>query len=257
MDNENEIDATVTDAPYELLVLLEAAKAGDAEKRNRLIEKYKPFILSAASDTCGRYLIIGHDDEISIALMAFNEAINAYDAQKQAGFLSFARNVIKRRLIDYFRKESRRDGEILTSDFVDMDEERETNSWERKFAEDAHHERLAVEDRRDEIERFSEELLAMGISFKEIAESAPKHEDARLRAMELASMVVENPMLRQFLLEKKILPIKKLTLMAECSTKTIERQRKYIIAVAIVLMGDYHYLGEYIKIPQSQKEKGV
>ncbi len=245
-------DETVkSDAPYEMLELLTAAKNGDEKKRNRLIEKYRPFILSAASDSCGRYLVIGHDDEISIALMAFNEAIDAYDAEKQAGFLSFARNVIKRRLIDFFRKESRRDNEILTSDFVEMDEERESNSWERKIAEEVHQEKQAVEDRRDEIQRFSEELSAMGLSFPEIVAAAPKHEDARLRAMELAAMVVENPMLKQFLLEKKTIPIKKMTQMADCSAKTIERQRKYIVAVAIVLMGDYHYLGEYIKVPQS------
>ena len=91
----------------------------------------------------------------------------------------------------------------------------------------------------------------MGITFKEIVDCSPKHEDARLRAMELASIVVGNPMLKQFLLEKRTIPIKKLTQLADCSAKTVERQRKYIIAVAIVLMGDYHYLGEYIKIPQT------
>jgi len=247
---ENE-EIVKPEAPYELIVLLTAAKNGDGEKRNKLIEKYRPFVLSAASDTCGRYLIIGHDDEISIALMAFNEAIDAYDPDKQAGFLGFARNVIKRRLIDFFRKESRRDGEILTSDFVEMDEEKESTSWENKIAEDIHQEKRAAEDRRDEIQRFSEELGEMGITFKEIVDCSPKHEDARLRAMELASIVVGNPMLKQFLLEKRTIPIKKLTQLADCSAKTVERQRKYIIAVAIVLMGDYHYLGEYIKIPQT------
>jgi RNA polymerase sigma factor len=31
------------------------------------------------------------------------------------------------------------------------------------------------------------------------------------------------------------------------SRKTLERHRKYIIAIVLVLSGDYHYLREYIQ----------
>jgi RNA polymerase sigma factor len=53
--------------------------------------------------------------------------------------------------------------------------------------------------------------------------------------------------LLKWLFRKKQLPIKQLQNMAEVSRKTIERNRKYIIAVAIILAGDYVYLKEYIK----------
>jgi len=52
----------------------------------------------------GRYVAYGQDDELSIALMAFVEAIRSYDVSK-GNFLSFSQNVIKRRIIDYYRKE--------------------------------------------------------------------------------------------------------------------------------------------------------
>ncbi len=49
----------------------------------------------------------GIDEELSIALMAFNEAIDGYDTSK-GSFLSFAKLVINRRLIDYLRKKTKR-----------------------------------------------------------------------------------------------------------------------------------------------------
>jgi RNA polymerase sigma factor len=35
--------------------------------------------------------------------------------------------------------------------------------------------------------------------------------------------------------------------MVKVSRKTIERNRKYIIAIALILIGDYVYLKDYIK----------
>ena len=245
-DNDNNSNETVS----ELLSLLETAKSGDKSARDFLITKYKPFIISAASETCGRFLVVGQDDEISIALMAFNEAIDSFDFEKSTAFLSFAKNVIKRRLIDYFRKESRYSSEISTSEFVGIDDEKEVNVWEVRQAEDVFMHEKTVTARREEILHFSNELNEMGISFSELVEISPKHEDARLRAMEIASIVASNPMLIQYMMKKKSLPAKKIEKMCDCSAKTVERQRKYIIAVVLIIRGDYHYLKEYLKLPQ-------
>lgn len=230
--------------------LLEEAQKGDREAREKLIAQYQPFILSTASEICGRYLVLGQDDEVSVSLMAFNEAIDSYDKAKQSGFLGFAKNVIKRRLIDYFRKESRRNGEILISNFVDNEDDKEINTWEVQEAEDTFRERQAVLERREEIQHFQSKLNEMGISLQEIVACSPKHEDARQRAMELAYIIATNPLFREYLLEKKAIPVKKLEKVANCSSKTIERQRKYIIAVALILIGEYRYLREYIKVPK-------
>jgi RNA polymerase sigma factor len=58
--------------------------------------------------------------------------------------------------------------------------------------------------------------------------------------------VAANPLFRQYLQERKALPLKALEKSVETSRKTLERHRKYIIAAALMLMGDYDYLAEYI-----------
>ncbi|MFP2989070.1 sigma-70 family RNA polymerase sigma factor, partial [Bacillus velezensis] len=79
---------------------------GDIELQNALIEQYKPFVAKTVSSVCNRY-IDEKDDEFSIGLIAFNEAIEKYSAEKGNSLLAFAELIIKRKVIDYIRKEAR------------------------------------------------------------------------------------------------------------------------------------------------------
>ena len=49
--------------------------------QNELIHSYKPFIAKTVSSVCKRY-IHESDDEFSIGLIAFNEAIQKYHSRK-------------------------------------------------------------------------------------------------------------------------------------------------------------------------------
>ncbi len=77
--------------------------------------------------------------------------------------------------------------------------------------------------------------------------NSPKHSDSRKSAIKTAKMLVDNQELKTLLLEKKRLPIKQLEAMVDVSRKTIERNRKYIIAIALILLSDYVYMKDYIK----------
>ena len=70
-----------------------------------------------ASNCCRKYLVLGRDDEASIAMIAFNEAIDSFDSTGGASFLSFAEIVVKRRMVDYFRRQSKKSEEIPISAF--------------------------------------------------------------------------------------------------------------------------------------------
>jgi RNA polymerase sigma factor len=85
------------------------------------------------------------------------------------------------------------------------------------------------------------------LSFSDLVENSPKHQDARKNAITAAKMLVENEELKESLFEKKRLPIKQLERKVNVSRKTIERNRKYIIAIALILSSDYVYMKEYIK----------
>ncbi|RAK23082.1 RNA polymerase sigma factor [Anoxybacillus vitaminiphilus] len=216
---------------------------GNTDLQNRIIHDYKPFIAKTVSSVCKRFINEG-DDEFSIGLIAFNEAIEKYSIDKGSSFIAFAELLIKRRVIDYIRKEAK-----LRTVHIEEEEEKDTAQTylDTKLSMEEFYKKIEQEQRREEIIHYQKVLKEFGISFQELVEQSPKHFDARLNAIKVAKLLAENRELCTKLFEKKQLPIKQLQSMVHLSRKTLERNRKYIIAITIVLTGDYVYLKDYIK----------
>ncbi|MHB1426330.1 MAG: RNA polymerase sigma-I factor [Gemmataceae bacterium] len=233
--------------------LLGKAKAGDSAAREQLIQDFTPFVLKVASQAAGRYLRPGADDEISVALLAFNQAIDDYQSGRGA-FVSFAQTVIKRRLIDYWRR--RPDGrEMVLTDLEEADDEGHVSTpvldrvaqatWQMQQEE---------EQRRHEIEEYQDVLREYGIRLEDLVKTCPKHRDARERAIAAARQLAEDNEMRQHLVTRKELPIKQLGSLAWASRKTLERHRKYIIAVAVILLHDWPHLRSFVTIGAAEGE---
>lgn len=208
------------------------------------VEEYKPFIAACAEKTAGRYMRYGEDDELSIAMMGFTEAIKTFDNSK-GNFLSFAQNVIKRRLIDYYRKEKRHNGVLSLSGYTDGGDEEfdlsENESMEQYSAEKIN------ELRKFELEELKAELAGWGISFMDLVKVSPKHGKTRRICREITGFILSKPdMLRQ-ITEKRYLPVAEIEKEMRVPRKIVERSRKYIIAVIIIAIGDYQYIRDYIK----------
>lgn len=109
--------------PEEIVIRIQE---GDLRLRNQFITDYQPYVAKVTSRFCKRYVDPARDDEFSIALGAFNEAINQFSPQAGRSFLGFSEQVIRRRLIDYVRKEQRFAGQIPYSTFEVEDEEEHT-----------------------------------------------------------------------------------------------------------------------------------
>jgi RNA polymerase sigma factor len=221
----------------------------DVEKINILIEEYKPFIASCAEKITGRYMRYGEDDELSIALMAFDEAIKAYDINK-GNFLYFAQSVISRRLIDYFRKEKKHGNLLYLNDYYHENEEQKDT--EKDFSTEASIEMFAMEEigryRRLEIEQLKKELLKWDITFFELAEASPKHSRTRNISANIIRFLLTREDLVRVIKEKKYVPVGEIQKALKIPRKRIERLRKYIIAAIIIHTGDYQYIRDYINI---------
>ncbi|NEY82269.1 RNA polymerase sigma factor SigI [Bacillus sp. 3H-10] len=213
---------------------------------DELIESYKPFIAKTVSSVCKRY-INESDDEFSIGLIAFNEAIEKYQQEKGSSFLSFADVLIKRRVIDYIRMQSKNENSFSFDASESEEDGTALTPLEQKISIEKHKIKTDEEMRKEEIIRFQQTIANFGLSFSDLVEQSPKHADARKNAMLIAKALVEHHDLFNALFETKRLPIKGLEELVNVSRKTIERNRKYIIAVAIILNGDFVFLKDYIK----------
>ncbi|GHH98416.1 RNA polymerase sigma factor SigI [Neobacillus kokaensis] len=219
---------------------------GDSSLLNELIEAYKPFIAKTVSSVCKRY-IYETDDEFSIGLIAFHEAIEKYSADRGSSLLNFSEIIIKRRVIDYIRKQTK-------NQHISIDLTNESNEEElpgitivNELSLEEYQKKNDEQLRKEEVLQFQKLLNAFDLTLSDLLENSPKHTDARKNAILVAKKLVEDQELRILLLEKKRLPIKQLEKMVNVSRKTIERNRKYIIAIALILSSDYIYLKDYIK----------
>jgi RNA polymerase sigma factor len=219
---------------------------GDRSLLNEIIEAYKPFIAKNVSSVCKRY-IYETDDEFSIGLIAFNEAIEKYSPERGSSLLSFSEVIIKRRVIDYIRKQTKNQHVSIDLTYASLEEESADTMIVNELSLEEYKKKTDEELRIEEIIQFQTLLSSFDLSFSELVENSPKHEDARENAILVAKLLVENMELRNTLFEKKRLPIKQLEKMVNVSRKTIERNRKYIIAIALILSSDYVYLNDYLK----------
>ena len=79
------------------------AAKDDVLVADQLIGTYMPFIKAETAKFLKRPPMEGHDDELSIAMIAFHEAIGGYSRTRGA-FLKYAAMLIRSRLIDYSRR---------------------------------------------------------------------------------------------------------------------------------------------------------
>ena len=99
----------------ELVLKIQNAQ-GSNDALEKLIAEYQSFILACASRAVNHF-VTKSDDEWSIALIAFNEAVQNYDSTK-GDFRGFSNLIIRRRLNDHLKKEYRRMNEVPTEPMI-------------------------------------------------------------------------------------------------------------------------------------------
>ena len=219
---------------------------GDLELRNELLKQYKPFIKRSVSSVCRRY-IRDTDDEFSIGLIAFNDAIDKFSPDKGNALLPFADTMIRRRVIDYIRSQSRKMNELTLDTQIVSADEYIQNPLDIEKSIENHRKQLDSTTIKDEIIQYTELLSTFHITFDQLVKHTPKHMDARNNAIKIAEMVANEPIMMTYLINKKKLPIKMLEDKVSVSRKTIERNRIYIISMVLILTGDYLFLKNYLK----------
>lgn len=222
----------------------------DVQAADRLIGTYLPFIKTETAKFLKRPPIEGHDDELSIAMIAFHEAIGGYSRTRGA-FLKYAAMLIRSRLIDYSRREQRH-SRVISLDAPAREED--TTLGEVLVGErDPHEETAARDATRAEIEELARQMKEFGVDLSDVADNCPKQQrtlDACRKALQYAR---ENPELLDDLLKTKRLPIGQLAAGSGVERKTLERHRKYMVALLLIYTNGYEIIRGHLK----QVMKGV
>lgn len=240
--------------PKELIERVYEAKE-DIRIADALIEDYLPFIKSETSKALGGRPVNDSDDELSIAMLAFFDAISSYSKLK-GSFLKYTGLLIKRKLIDNYRKEKKHeenvslnvqlnDGEDATlEDFIqddeDMYEKIDTGSAIKK-----------------ELRELLQQLEMFSISFHEVVESCPKRNKTLASCQKVVAHAYKHPELVDEMKAKKKVPISSFALGTGVEKKTLERHRNYIIALLLIASNGYDLIREHIDQVFSSSAGGI
>lgn len=234
-----------TPGPEELIA---RAQAGDELARERLLRDWTPLVLRVGAQSAGRFVEVGRDEEVSVGLLALNEAIDRFQLDRGAPFAPFAELVIKRRMVDYYRRQKGAKEIPLSQLTSEDDEGNPLKTADEAAAVEQYVRDRESEDRREEIGRYAKRLAEFGVLFSELVDSSPKHADARERALEVAHTLAGDPVLAAHFRNKRELPLKSLEDRVGVSRKTLERQRKWIVAVTLLLLEDFEHLKGYVAL---------
>ncbi len=216
----------------------------DGTAMEMLLQRKQHFILHSVYRVIHRFVSI-HDDEYSIALDAFSEAITSYDSAK-GPFLPFASLIIRRRLIDYLKSNRHRNHEIAVDPFLLTGERTVEND------DDGASQRIPIpittEDRtlHWEILCLKDALEAAGITFSDLEGSSPKAAKTKRACAQAIVHILKNPLLLSQVQSQRMLPLKQIETDLKIPRKMLEPHRKYIIAAVEIMIGDYPLLAEYL-----------
>ncbi len=222
-------DSEIVDAVYR-------AKT-DSFAADQLIQNYLPFIGSEASKVV-KHPVDQNDDEFSIAMIAFHEAVGSY-SKVRGPFLRYAAMVIRSRLLDYHRKE-RKHRLPLSLELSKTDDG--PSPLELPDPQNRHEQYEIRDATRWEIEELIKQLSLFGVSLSDVAENCPKQSRTLAACKKVLTCAKEIPGLLDEFLKTKRLPISLLSEQSGVEKKTLERHRKYLVALLLIHANGYEII---------------
>lgn len=219
------------------MILLTPIDKIHTDNLEQLLKQHIAFIIRTVSNLTGRYVSIENDDEFSIALCAFAEAVERYD-EERGNFLSYAELVIESRVKTFLLQKNKRNAEISL-------EELQAAGKDISVPYSEHEEDL--DELPEEIHMFSKELELFGLTFESLADNAPRHKDTRNIAIQAAENASKNTQIVEKTYEKKRLPIREVALLNSITEKIVKRSKLFILSVMIIFVKRYTNLIYWIK----------
>lgn len=206
----------------------------NSDELDEFVKSHMAFIIKTVSRYTGRYVSVENDDEFSIALEAFCEAVKRYDEQK-GQFLSYARLVIESRLSSYFKKTNK---QIMP---ISID------SLKEQGFEFSNQEKCCDNELQQEILEYKNALRYFHITLDQLVDEAPKHHDTKQTAFQIAKKTSDNNDLVEEIYDKKRLLIKKVAQFTCVSEKIVKRSKTFILSIIVIFVKNFPQLLRWIK----------
>ena len=161
--------------------------------------------------------------------------------------------LIRSRIIDYQRKEARHQGQV--SLYAENNEDDRTILDGMADGRDHFQESANLEATRQEIEELAAVMKQFGVSFSDVADNSPRQERTLAACASAIRFAAGNQQLLDEVLKTGKLPLGKLVQGSGAERKTLERHRKYILAMLLIQTNGYEIIRGHLR--HVLKGKGV
>lgn len=211
-----------------------------------LVRQYLPFIKSETAKFTGHAVQGDSDDTLSIAMFAFYEAILSYQSGK-GSFLRFAATGIRNRLIDHYRREQRHVGVDSLDRSAENEENNHTLLDQLVSKQDEISERTEYAAAKAEIQNFSAHLSEFGLTLSDVADGCPRQARTLAACMRALDYARRTPEVLEQLVQSGKLPLLQLSTGAGVERKTLERHRKYMIAILLAYTNGFEIIRGHLR----------
>lgn len=228
----------------EISTIIREIQQGNEQLREDFLISQKEFIRKYASYICKTRLDWHNDDELSVALIAFNKAVDTYAPALGRSFNGYAKALIRNSLVDYFRScQNVASGGRNTLNDI----EESLNRLQIAASLNSYLLELEQKERAYEIERLKEILCEFGLTLAELVQNSPHHRDTRDRLKDIALKTAGERALIERINREKRLPLKEIQLLTGAKRKLLERWRRYLLSLILIAGSEeVEGLAEYI-----------
>ncbi|NLW79209.1 MAG: hypothetical protein GXY32_07355 [Ruminococcaceae bacterium] len=213
----------------------------DGGELDSLLRDYLPFVQGVIAKQ--GYANVEYDEQLSVAMLVFVNCISQFDAEK-GNFLTYLGVAIANRLKDEGKKQARATRQTISLDDTAADTAIQLASREAALQD------YSVQEERqqiaEEIDMLSAALADYGIAFFDLEKVAPRQKRSRQLCAQLAHTILGDADMLDSLRRTKRLPARQLADKSGQSLKTLDKHRRYIMALVVILSGDYPSIQTFI-----------
>lgn len=224
-----------------LMNALTKMREGDLPLRDRFIEENKTMIMKVVSQVLSKSAIPANSKEYEAAITAFNYCIDHYDFNDNDSFAAYSEKIIKEWLYHFLWE-----GSSNSSSSIDPANDDSKEYLYRNF------------ENKDEIIIFKQKLWEFGITLRDLFFLGPREVDQIMFSLKVASSIADNQTLFNSMFNLKSIPLDDLDERFKMQRKLIDKNKEYIIALAIILKSDLKVLKSYlINIVQGKPTENI
>jgi RNA polymerase sigma factor len=227
------------------MALVEKLELAKQNKRglNALILEYTPFIKKSAAFVF--FNIQQRQEALTEAMLAFVHAVQTYN-EANGAFINYAGMVIRNRLLDTARRETKIQKRFFAFPFGSSKNDKNAVELEHDVSRQIYDSAKEKENLRMEITEVNTEFSSWGFNWKLLMKKCPKQERSRRVCFAAVKAILETPGLTELIIRKRQLPVTELAANMGFSQKTLEKYRHYIVALIVLLQGDYPYIRAFL-----------